>query len=61
MRKNFSFAVWFKAFAFTLIWKCHGSLQPHQSEFNGLEYIIKMRLLEKCIAHLRRETKQNDS
>lgn len=52
MKENFSSAVWFKASDFTLIWKCHGSLQAYQSEFNGLEYVIKMRLLEKYIPQM---------
>lgn len=52
MKENFSSAVWFKAFDFTLIWKCHGSLKAYQSEFNGLEYVIKMRWLEKYIPQM---------
>lgn len=51
MKKNFSSAVCL-FFYFTWIWKCHGSQQPHQSEFNGLEYIIKMRLLEKYVPQM---------
>lgn len=51
MKKNFSSAVCFFLY-FTFIWKCHGSLQAHQSEFNGLEYIIKVRLPEKYTAQM---------